>query len=98
MRTVASITHARAMYPLTTGCNLKCTLEDHANLILSCAKVLYENGQATEEIVSSASQLGRTLGINAKLMPRWGELELQCADQQDRLITQLAADCTAVNM
>jgi uncharacterized membrane protein YjjB (DUF3815 family) len=77
---------------------LRVTLEDRANLILTCAKVLYENGQATEEIVSSASQLGRTLGINAKLMPRWGGLELQCEDKQHRLITQLTADCTAVNM
>jgi len=39
--------------------------------------VLYVNSQATEQTVAAAERLGRTLGLCAKVMPRWGELRLQ---------------------
>jgi uncharacterized membrane protein YjjP (DUF1212 family) len=72
------------------------TLEEHSNLILAAARVLYVNGQATEETVAAAEQLGRALGLRAKVMPRWGELRLQSED--NRLIAQVAADPTGVDM
>jgi uncharacterized membrane protein YjjP (DUF1212 family) len=72
------------------------TLEERSNLILAAARVLYVNGQATEETVAAAEQLGRALGLRAKVMPRWGELRLQSED--NRLIAQVAADPTGVDM
>src|SRR5262249_35843096 len=48
------------------------TLEERSYLVLACARVLYENGQATEQTVTAAEQLGGTLGLRAKIMPRWG--------------------------
>jgi uncharacterized membrane protein YjjB (DUF3815 family) len=72
------------------------TLEERSNLVLAAARVLYVNGQATEETVAAAEQLGRALGLRAKVMPRWGELRLQSED--NRLIAQVAADPTGVDM
>jgi hypothetical protein len=53
------------------------TLAQRSSLVLAFARVLYVNGQATEQIVAAAERLGRTLGLRAKVMPRWGELRLQ---------------------
>ena len=72
------------------------TLEERSNLVLAAARVLYVNGQATEQSVALAEQLGRALGLRANVMPRWGELRLQSED--NRLIAQVAADPTGVDM
>jgi uncharacterized membrane protein YjjP (DUF1212 family) len=72
------------------------TLEERSNLVLAAARVLYVNGQATEQTVAAAEQLGRALGLRANVMPRWGELRLQSED--NRLIAQVAADPTGVDM
>src|SRR5439155_27302485 len=75
------------------------TLEERSNLVLAFARVLYVNGQATEQAVAAVEQLGRTLGMHAKIMPRWGELQLQSEDKDGRLlISQVAADPTGVDM
>jgi uncharacterized membrane protein YjjP (DUF1212 family) len=68
------------------------------NLVLACARVLFINGQATEQTVAAAERLGRQLGLRVKLMPRWGELRLQSDDKSIDLVTQLAADPTGVDM
>jgi uncharacterized membrane protein YjjP (DUF1212 family) len=74
------------------------TLAQRCNLVLAFARVLYVNGQATEQTVAAAERLGRTLGLRAKIMPRWGELRLQSEDGDGRLISQVAADPTGVDM
>jgi uncharacterized membrane protein YjjP (DUF1212 family) len=74
------------------------TLAQRCNLVLAFARVLYVNGQATEQTVAAAERLGRTLGLRAKIMPRWGELRLQSEDGDGRLISQAAADPTGVDM
>jgi uncharacterized membrane protein YjjP (DUF1212 family) len=74
------------------------TLEQRSNLVLAFARVLYVNGQATEQTVTAAERLGRTLGLRAQIMPRWGELRLQSEDEDGRLISQVAADPTGVDM
>ena len=48
--------------------------------------------------MAAAERLGRTLGLRAKVMPRWGELRLQSEDEDGRLISQVAADPTGVDM
>jgi len=74
------------------------TLAQRSSLVLAFARVLYVNGQATEQIVAAAERLGRTLGLRAKVMPRWGELRLQSEDEDGGLISQVAADPTGVDM
>jgi uncharacterized membrane protein YjjP (DUF1212 family) len=69
---------------------------ERAALVLACARVLYENGQATEQTVTAAEQLGRTLGLRAKIIPRWGELLIQSDD--GTLVSRVAANPTGVNM
>jgi uncharacterized membrane protein YjjP (DUF1212 family) len=74
------------------------TLREHYNLILAFARVLYVNGQATEQTVAAAERLGRALGLRAVVMPRWGELQLQLEDKDAGLISAVAADPTGVDM
>ena len=74
------------------------TLEQRSNLVLAFARVLYVNGQATEQTVAAAEQLGRMLGLRAKVMPRWGELRLQSEGENASVISEVAADPTGVDM
>jgi uncharacterized membrane protein YjjP (DUF1212 family) len=74
------------------------SLEERADLILAFARVLYVNGQSTDQTVSVAKQVGHTLGLRAKILPRWGELQLQAEDGASRLISGIAAEATGVDM
>jgi uncharacterized membrane protein YjjP (DUF1212 family) len=74
------------------------TTDEHANLVLAFAKVLYVNGQATEQTVSAAERLARARGLPATIMPRWGELQLVASDGHGRLVAQTAAEPAGVEM
>jgi len=74
------------------------TLEERSNLVLTFARVLYVNGQATDDALAAVEHLGHTFGLRAKIIPRWGELQLQAEDKDGRLISLVAADPTGVNM
>jgi len=74
------------------------TPREHYNLVLSFARVLYVNGQATEQTVEAAERLGRTLGLRSRVMPRWGEVQLQLEDKDAERISEVAADPTGVDM
>jgi len=79
------------------------TLEDRADLVLAVARVLYVNGQSTDQTLASAERVAHTLGLRAQIMPRWGELQLQAQDLQaqdndTRLIAAVPADPTGVAM
>jgi hypothetical protein len=47
------------------------TLEERSDLVLAFARVLYVNGQSTDQTLAAAAQLGDTLGLRAKILPRW---------------------------
>jgi uncharacterized membrane protein YjjP (DUF1212 family) len=74
------------------------TPEERAKLVLAFARVLFVNGQSTEQTVAVAERLGDRLGLRAKILPRWGELQLQAEDGDARLISELAANPTGVDM
>jgi len=74
------------------------TREVRVGLILAFARVLFVNGQATEQVVSAAERLARALGLPATVMPRWGELQLVADDGHGTLIAQTAADPAGVEM
>jgi len=74
------------------------TLEERSNLVLAFGRVLYVNGQSTDQTLDAAERLGGTLGLRAKIMPRWGELLLQAEDRDARLISAAAADPAGVDM
>ncbi len=48
--------------------------------------------------MAAAERLSRALGLRAKLMPRWAELQLQSDDKDAATISQVAADPTGVDM
>jgi uncharacterized membrane protein YjjP (DUF1212 family) len=68
------------------------------NVILAFAKVLYVNGQATEQMVRATERLGRALGSRVTLSPRWGELRLTEAGPDGGLIASAAAHPAGVEM
>ncbi len=74
------------------------TLEDRADLVLTVARVLFVNGQSTDQTLTAAERLGHTLGLRIKMMPRWGELLLQAEDGGTRVISAVAVDPTVVAM
>jgi uncharacterized membrane protein YjjP (DUF1212 family) len=74
------------------------TLEERSNLVLAFGRVLYVNGQSTDQTVAAAERLGDTLGIRAKIMPYWGELQLQAEDRDTRLISAVPADPAGIEM
>ena len=74
------------------------SLQERSNLILDFAKVLFANGQATDQTIRATERLGRGLGLRARIIPRWGELELQTEDTDAKLSSQIAADPSGVDM
>jgi uncharacterized membrane protein YjjP (DUF1212 family) len=73
------------------------TREEHGNLVLSFARVLYVNGQSTGQTVAAAERLAQRLGLHSKVMARWGELQL-IAESDSTLISQVSAEPTGVDM
>jgi uncharacterized membrane protein YjjP (DUF1212 family) len=74
------------------------TSEERSELSLAFAKVLYVNGQATEQIVAAIRRLSDKLGVKAELLPRWGELQLRAESGGVTLISNVAADPVGVDM
>src|SRR4029453_13656828 len=60
--------------------------------------VLHVNGQSTDGTLAATERLSHSLGLRAKLMPRWGELHLQGGDLGASWVSGGAADPTGVNM
>jgi uncharacterized membrane protein YjjP (DUF1212 family) len=71
------------------------TADDRCNLVLTFARTLFINGQATDQTVAAAERLARTLGLRANLMARWGELLLR---SEGKDATLLPADPAGVDM
>jgi uncharacterized membrane protein YjjP (DUF1212 family) len=74
------------------------TLEERSALILTFARVLFANGQSTDQTLNVGERLGSALGLRVEIMPRWGELLLQAEDGGVRSITAVAVDPTGVEM
>jgi uncharacterized membrane protein YjjP (DUF1212 family) len=75
------------------------TPEERSDLSLAFAKVLYVNGQATDQIVDAVRRLSRKLGFAAELLPRWGELQLRGENGATSPVSAyVAADPVGVDM
>ncbi|HLK61047.1 MAG TPA: threonine/serine exporter family protein [Chthonomonadaceae bacterium] len=73
-------------------------LTERSNLVLAFARVLYVNGQTTDQTLIAAERLGDILGLRARILVRWGELQLQAEDGDASLLYTTAADPTGVDM
>jgi len=74
------------------------TARQDADLVLSFARLLYVNGQSTEETIEATEQFAKTVGFTAVVSPRWGELQLEAADKTGDLAWQVAADPAGIDM
>ena len=74
------------------------TLEECCDLVLAFARVLYVNGQSTDQTLVAAERVGDALGLRTRIMPRWGELLLEAEDGAARLIRVTSADPAGVDM
>src|SRR6476659_6799316 len=55
--------------------------KEGCDLVLVFARMLFTNGQATDQTVDAAERLGRALGLHVKVTARWGELQLQSTSE-----------------
>ena len=67
-------------------------------LISLSARLLFENGQSTEKVVSALDQLAAALGFRATVFPRWGELTVLINDGSGSRNEILAAAPVGVDM
>ena len=74
------------------------TADQRANFVLAFARVLYVNGQATEQMVDAAKRLGCALGLRTTIIPRWGELQLVADSKDAALAVQAVAAPAGVEM
>jgi uncharacterized membrane protein YjjB (DUF3815 family) len=74
------------------------TLEERCNLVLAFARVLYVNGQSTDQTLAAAERFGETVGLRVQLAPSWAGLQLQAEDRDVRRISAVTAHPTDVNM
>lgn len=72
--------------------------KERSELILAFARVLYVNGQATDQVVDAIRRLGHKLGVRAELLPRWGELQLREEVDGVTSTSYAPADPTGVDM
>jgi uncharacterized membrane protein YjjP (DUF1212 family) len=74
------------------------SLQERSDLVLTFARVLHVNGQSTDETLAAAERLGKNLDLRARIIPRWGELQLQAGDSDARLVFIGGADPVGVDM
>ena len=74
------------------------TLEEHSNLVAAFVRVLYVNGQATDQTLAAAQKLGDALELRVMILPRWGELIFQASDREGRFVSAEEAEPASVDM
>jgi uncharacterized membrane protein YjjP (DUF1212 family) len=74
------------------------SLEERFNLVLALARVLYANGESTDQTLVEVERFGRSLGVRVKIIPRWGELQLEIQEGEIRITSAASAAPTGVDM
>jgi uncharacterized membrane protein YjjP (DUF1212 family) len=74
------------------------TREERSNLVLSVARVLYVNGQATDQTLDAAERLSGFLGLRTTVLPRWGELEVEAVEGDRTFVSAVVASPSGVDM
>ena len=74
------------------------TIEERSDLVLGFARVLFVNGQSTDQTLEAAGRLGDSVGLRTKILVHWGELQLHSEDKDARLISVITASPTGVDM
>lgn len=69
-----------------------------SNLILTFARVLYVNGESTQQTLNAAERISNCLGFRATVFPHWGELKAQAEDSNGQSISAIEAAPSGVDM
>jgi uncharacterized membrane protein YjjP (DUF1212 family) len=72
--------------------------DERSRLVLAFTRILFVNGQATDQTLAAADDLARAAGLRANITARWGELQLQSDDKDNTSITRVEADPAGVDM
>src|SRR2546422_709112 len=82
--------------PVPERRDLPATSRAPSDLVLAFTRVLHVNGESTDDTLAAADRLANHLGLRASILPRWGELQIESAD--DGLVSVAAADPTGIDM
>ena len=72
------------------------TSQARSDLVLGFARLLHVNGESTEDTLAAADRLARGLGLRARIIPGWGELQIESADEG--LVIVGSAEPTGIDM
>jgi uncharacterized membrane protein YjjP (DUF1212 family) len=72
------------------------TSQARSDLVLGFARLLHLNGESTEDTLAAADRLARGLGLRARIIPGWGELQIESADEG--LVFVGSAEPTGIDM
>jgi uncharacterized membrane protein YjjP (DUF1212 family) len=74
-------------------------LDERSELLLAFARVLYVNGQATDQMLAATAQLANVLGLRLSTpIVRWGELHFHVHDGNATHAIEAVANPSDVNM
>ncbi len=73
-------------------------VREQADLVVAFARVLFTNGQSTEDTLAAAGRLGETLGVKTSIAAQWGEVVVEAAAGDERVLAMTIAQPTDVNM
>jgi len=82
--------------PVPERRDLPATSRAPSDLVLAFTRVLHVNGESTDDTLAAADRLANHFGLRASILPRWGELQIESAD--DGLVSVAAADPTGIDM
>ena len=75
---------------------LPTTSQKRSDLVLAFARVLHVNGESTDDTVAAGERLAGHLDLRARIIPRWGALQIQSAEEGSLSVG--AADPTGIEM
>ena len=74
------------------------TLQERSGIVLAFMRLLYVNGQSTDDTLTAAERLSSYLGLRAEIIPRWGELQLEATDGTIEHVSVVTASPIGVDM
>src|SRR5262245_44986669 len=74
------------------------TLQERSDIVLAFTRLLYVNGQSTDDTLAAAERLSRHLGLRSTVIPRWGELQSETTDGITEHFSVATASPTGVDM
>src|SRR5467141_899848 len=82
--------------PVPEPAALPAISQTRSDLVLAFARVLHVNGESTDDTLAAAARLAGHLDLRARIMPRWGELQIRSAEEGSLSVG--AADPTGIEM